>query len=87
MMKLLTKELEKKIPMIGSQEDVEDPVVHVHYFHPLSSWDWYGIEFDPSERMFFGWVRGDFPELGYFNLEELESVKVAGIGIERDLCI
>ena len=37
-----------------------------------------------ASRVFFGWVYGDYPELGYFSLQELESVSVMGIGIERD---
>jgi len=34
---------------------------------------------------FFGWVYGDFSELGYFSLREMEGVQVMGLGIERDL--
>jgi len=35
---------------------------------------------------FFGFVAGDFPELGYFHLRELESVNGPfGLRIERDL--
>ena len=35
--------------------------------------------------LFFGWVDGDFPELGYFSLSELESVRLSfGFRIERD---
>ena len=35
---------------------------------------------------FFGFVAGDFPELGYFSLRELESVNGPfGLRIERDL--
>lgn len=84
-MKLLTKELEKKIPELYSQEHEEDPICWVKYFHPLSNWTWYGIEYDKSERLFFGYVCGFENELGYFSLTELESIKVHGLSIERDL--
>lgn len=84
-MKLLTKEILSKIPRLYSQEHVKDPVVYVKFFHPLSHWRWYATEYSPKEKLFFGWVAGDFPELGYFSLKELESVRIMGLGIERDM--
>lgn len=85
-MKLMTKELEKQIPRLYSQENAgKDAIVYVHYFHPLSNWDWYGIEYDREERLFFGYVKGFENEFGYFSLDELESVSVRGLKIERDL--
>ena len=30
--------------------------------------------------MFFGWVNGDFPELGYFSLSEMQTLTIIGIG-------
>lgn len=83
--KLMTKELEKKFPKLGSQEKVEDPIVITKFFHPYSSWEWYPIEYDPEERLFFGLVKGFDEELGYFSLDELESVTVKGLPLERDL--
>lgn len=82
-MKLLTKALEKKFMSIGRQED--DPTIVCKFFHPFSDWTWYATEYDPEERMFFGRVDGFESEMGYFSLDELESVKVRGLGIERDL--
>ena len=82
---LMPSWLQAKMPGIRSQEDVDDPLCQVKYFHPLSYWTWYGIEYGPTERIFFGFVAGDYPELGYFSLEELKSVRVGGLGIERDL--
>lgn len=84
-MKLMTKELERALPALGSEENNPDPLVRVKYFHPMSHWTWYGIDYDPKERIFFGYVEGDFNELGYFSLGELEDIKVFGLGIERDL--
>lgn len=84
-MKLITKELREKLPPFYSQEDNPDPEVHIKFFCPWNSWTWYGIEFDGDDT-FFGWVDGDFPELGYFTLSELESVTgPMGLKIERDL--
>ena len=97
-MKLLTEELRKQLPPLYSQEHEPDPLVICKFFHPLSPWTWYAYEGSPVDAngyydtdkekvdfVFFGWVNGDFPELGYFSLSELESVNVLGLGIERDL--
>ena len=85
-MKMMTKELERKLPALYSQEENDDPLVLVHYFVPWGSWDWYGYEYDPKRRLFFGLVKGIETELGYFSLDELESVRgPLGMRIERDL--
>ena len=97
-MKLLTEELRKRLPPLYSQEHEQDPMVICKFFHPLSPWTWYAYEGSPVDEdgyydtdkekvdfLFFGWVYGDYPELGYFSLSELESVNVMGLGIERDL--
>ena len=84
-MKLLTKALRKRLPPLYSQEDVEDPLVVVKFFHPATDWTWYAIEFDGAD-LFFGLVSGFDVELGYFSLSELSSVKGRlGLGVERDL--
>ena len=55
-------------------------------FTPWSSWTWYGSEYDPGERLFFGVVVGLVREFGYFYLDELERVTgPGGLRIERDL--
>jgi Protein of unknown function (DUF2958) len=84
--RLLTKALEAALPPLYSQENNPDPLCRVKFFTPTSNWTWYGIEYDPVERRFFGLVDGFEKELGYFTLDELESVKgPLGLGIERDL--
>ncbi|MBA7529141.1 hypothetical protein ES705_21333 [subsurface metagenome] len=87
-MKLLTKEIEKKIPALYSQEEVKNPKIVVKFFHPLSSWSWYvteGEKVGNGDWRFFGLVDGFEKELGYFTLKQLEEVKVKGLGIERDM--
>jgi len=85
-MKLMTKEIEEKIPALYSTEEAPfSPRVYVKFFHPLSNWTWYATEYDPATGDFFGFVDGDDRSLGGFNLKELESVSVRGLGIERDL--
>lgn len=85
-MKLLTKEIERKLPPLYSQEKNPDPVAQVKFFCPWNSWTWYATEYSPEEKIFFGLVDGFDRELGYFSLEELESVTGKfGLKIERDM--
>ena len=83
-MMLLTKENRRRLPELYSTEKVADPMVHVKFFTPWTSWTWYATEFDGKDT-FFGWVVGHEKELGYFSLKELESVRGPyGLTIERD---
>ena len=86
-MKLLTKELEAKLPPLYSQDGKGyEAIALAKFFTPDSSWTWYATEYDPVERVFFGLVDGLEKELGYFRLDELESVKgPLGLSIERDI--
>ena len=88
-MKLLTNEIKQKLPKLYSQDNVEDPVCHIKFFCPWSSWTWYVLEGEEQEGedyLFFGLVRALEIELGYFSLSELQSVKgPMGLSIERDL--
>lgn len=84
-MKLLTKEILKQLPPLYSQENNSDPMVYVKFFYPDFSWTWYAIEFDGKD-LFYGYVVGDYPELGYFTLSELLANRgKLGLPIERDL--
>ena len=83
--KLLTKELKKKLPALYKQEDVRDPMVYIRFFHPLSILVWYATEYSPKEKVFFGLVDGFEAEFRYFSLDEMDVMKVKGLGIERDL--
>ena len=87
-MQLMTPELEQQFPPLYETEgrDPKDIKVIAKFFDPCGSWTWYATEFDPEYRVFFGFVRGFEGELGYFSLNELQSVKgPLGLGIERDL--
>lgn len=82
---LLTKELTKSIPPLYAMENTKDPLVTCKFFLPATKWTWYVIEFDGDNR-FFGYVVGDYNELGYFSLSELEEVEGPyGLGVERDV--
>jgi hypothetical protein len=88
-MKLMTKELEKNFAKTGSQEKVKDPIVVAKFFNPTGAGTWYATEYDPKDKIFFGYasIFGDHnDEWGYFSLEELQSFRGRfGLGIERDL--
>ena len=86
-MLLLTKELEKKFEKQGdtSMNELEDTKVIAKFFDPTGSWTWFAFDYNPETKMCFGCVHGQFNELGYFSLAELEEVKgPLGLGIERD---
>lgn len=86
--KLLTKDIEKKLPALRSQDgkDPKDVRVIVKFFNPYGAGTWYATEFDPADRLFFGYAKITDGELGYFSLDELASVRGPfGLGIERDL--
>jgi hypothetical protein len=88
-MKLLTKSLERRFAEVVSQEDVKDPIIIVKFFNPIGAGTWFATEYDPKNRIFFGYVSifGDWnDEWGYFSLDELENYRGRlGLGIERDL--
>jgi len=93
-MKLLTKEIETKLPKLYSQEEKEpkDVKVIVKFFDPTGSWTWYATEGEQQENgdwLFFGLVDGFEKELGYFTLSQLLSAKegvrgLQSLPIERD---
>lgn len=86
-MRLMTKALARKTPALYSQDEKEAPdiKVPVKIFDPTSQWTWYMTEYDPAHRLCFGFVVGDYEELGYFDLNELEQVRGRfGLPLERD---
>lgn len=86
-MKLMTKAIEKAIPALYAQDGLpeEEKVIHAKFFTPWKNWTWYALEYDPIEKMFFGFVDGFEKEYGYFSLTELESINGPfGLKIERD---
>ena len=97
-MRLLTKGLQKQLPELYSQENVEDPIVRAHFFNPAGQGDWWITEgsFVSGETaeeakvyMMFGLCAIFEPEMGYVSMDELQATKVhlgfGVMGIERDL--
>ncbi len=83
-----TKQELRKIPGLYKTEKVsaKEKVIHMHFF--IGGCDWYAAEFD-GEDLFFGYavLNGDMQnsEWGYFSLAELQSIKIHGLEIDRDL--
>lgn len=91
--KLLTKEIRKSIPPLYAQDGKgEAALVFAKFFHPYSSGVWLATEgqpvLDENEKeidfRFFGFVKGQHAEYGYFLLSEMEAVRVNGCPMERD---
>lgn len=78
-----------KVPAFYSSEEVplKEKMIYMHFF--IGGCDWYGAEYSPEERCFFGFaiLNGDYDnaEWGYFSLEELASLKVSFLEVDRDL--
>lgn len=73
-MKLISDEQAKKIPELYAQEEVKDPTVYMTIRHGESFW--LITEFDPSNRLAFGYAQifAGGGELGYIHLPELERL-------------
>ena len=82
-MKLIPKSI--KVPSLGDTENIDDPDVLIKFFHPCSSWTWYVTEYSEEDNLSFGLIDGHEIELGYFSMDELSSLRVRGLPIERDL--
>jgi hypothetical protein len=84
---LLTPELRDRLLSNGRQRDV-DHVPVVKLFNPVGAATWLATELDEDNDTLFGLADLGFgcPEIGYFSLLELISVRLPfGLGIERDL--
>lgn len=65
-----------------------DPVPVLKLFNPVGAATWLAIELDSDDDTLFGLADLGFgcPELGYFSLSEIASVRLSfGLGIERDI--
>ncbi|MDD2357797.1 MAG: DUF2958 domain-containing protein [Thiovulaceae bacterium] len=87
MSKLIPQSLLNSLPDLYETEDIKDPICHIKLFTPDANWTWYIIELSKADATTcFGYVQGLESELGYFSLEELESIRGSlGVAVERDL--
>lgn len=87
MSKLIPQTLLSDIPDLYETEGILNPICHVKLFTPDSNFTWFIIEFSKADaKTCYGYVQGLDSELGYFTLEELESIHgPIGLTIERDM--
>ena len=77
-----------KLPAFYSTEEVplKEKLILMHFF--IAGCDWYVTEYSPEEKCFFGFaiLNGDLnnAEWGYFSLEELSSLKVSFLEVDKD---
>ena len=93
-MELLTQEIRNQIPELTSQEELEDPVVYVKFFVPLSNRVWLATEGEPvldeiGEEIdfeFFGRIHGREVQWGSWTLNDLLAVKdtSGSVDVKRD---
>ena len=88
-MKLITKEIERRLPPLYSNEGTpadQVPIV-AKFFTPDGSASWFITEGNLQTGMLFGLcdLGFGFPELGYITLQELEETRGRlGLPVERD---
>ena len=85
---LMPDSIKKQLPKLYKTEKelIGDRIAYARYFFPMGAYTAYLLEYDPKERIGFGAVTMGYGwELGTMSLDEMEEVKVRGLGIERDL--
>ena len=85
---LMPDSIRKRLPKLYSTEKelIGDKVAYARYFFPMGAYTAYLLEYDPKSRIGFGAVTMGYGwELGNMSLDEMEEVKIHGLGIERDL--
>lgn len=78
-----------KLPPLYSQDGKGmSAIAWVKWFSPVGAATWFISEYDPGERIAFGWcdLGMGFPELGNVSVDELEAIALPlGLKIERDI--
>ena len=87
MSKLIPQDIQDTLPDLYACTDTSDPLCQIKLFTPDANWTWYIIELSQEDSSTcYGYVQGMEKELGYFSLEEIESVRGAlNLPVERDL--
>lgn len=87
--RLLPPSVARTLPSLRSTEG-RDPLVLVKLFDPCGRWTLYVTEYDPEDRLLYGFCRSplgpDCDEYGYSSLDEIEeTMNRLGLQMERDL--
>lgn len=89
-MKILTKEIQKKLPKLGATAEKKPGEVPIIFklFFPWGKWTAYVIEGEQLKNgdwTLFALVHDQEKEFGYLSLNELENVRgPMGLTLERD---
>lgn len=83
-----TDEELEKLPRLYATETIplDEKLIQMHFF--LGGCDWYVTEYNPTDRLFFGYSILNDPvnaEWGYISYDELRSVRVHGFEVDREL--
>ena len=77
---LISNEILKQLPTLDAVKqagfDLFNAKALVKFLTPGDKWTWYALAFD-GEDLFFGFINGNVPELGYFRLSALEHGRSA----------
>lgn len=79
----------RALPRLYETENVptKNKMILLHFF--IGACDWYAAEYDPEERIFFGFaiLNGDLQnaEWGYVAFDELREIQIGWVEIDRDL--
>ncbi len=83
---LIPDKLLKTLPEFGKTDDERDPIARIRFFDPTGFMTWFVIEYDPRDKIAYGWVCGHYHEFGTFSMTELMAVRGhLNLPIERDL--
>lgn len=78
-----------KLPALYATENtpLAEKKIYMHFF--IGGCDWWVAEYDPQERLFFGFANLNDPqnaEWGYVSLDELKALKVQRfMEVDRDM--
>ena len=75
-----------KVPVLYKTEKVplSERDVYFHFFCGNS--DWWILEYDPKDRLFFGIAKIFEYELGYVSFDEMKEARAFGVmEVERDI--
>lgn len=95
-MKLITAPIKKLLEstphLVHDGKKPEDVPVIAKFFLPAGRFSFYVTECEPQKEgdyYLYGFcvspIQKDFDEMGYASFNEMKSVKVMGLGIERDI--
>ncbi len=80
---LIPADIQATIPGLYATEKEADALARVKLF--CGGYTWYVTELDPTTGEAFGLVFGQFTELGYFSIPEMEALRVGPYRVERDI--